>query len=87
MIKWIIIVALILVANLGLKPLLVDSQQIIVTDRLAVAQLEDSDENAIAMRANERVAGWVTPVFITGSIALIGLGLYSDRKKIKEAMG
>lgn len=83
MIKWAIVVIMLLVANIGIRPMFHDAHQVMVTDELAVAQLEDSDNNYIAMRANSRFQSAIDPLFVVGSLALVGLALYSDRKKIK----
>ena len=86
MFKWVFVVVVLLAANIGIRPTLKDAHQVMVTDELAVAQLEDSDANYIAMRANSRFQTMIDPIFAIGSIGLIGLTLYSDRKKIKAKL-
>lgn len=86
MFKWAFVAIVILAANIAIRPMFHDAHQVMVTDELAVSQLEDSDANYIAMRANSRFQSAIDLFFVVGSFALIGIVLYTDRKKIKAVI-
>jgi len=55
MVKRIIITILVLGVVIGVGNMIGDSYRLIAHDRLAVSQLEDSDENVIALNASTRM--------------------------------
>lgn len=86
MIKWIVISVILLLVNIGIRPMVMDSHQFLLNDGLAVAQLNDSDATVIALKASNRTSNMIDWGFSLGSITILGIGLYSDRKKLLDLL-
>lgn len=85
-IKWAIVLVIIVIGNVVVKPLLVDTNQVAVSNQLAVAQLEPSDANYIALRTHSNASSMVDRTFKIGTILIIFVTLYTDRKRIMDTI-
>lgn len=85
MIKRIILTVILLGIVIGSGKMIADSYRLIAHDRLAVSQLEDSDENVIALNSSTRLIKfmpWIQFFIICGTLYFIWNGYF--RRKYKE---
>ena len=85
MIKRIIFTVILLAIVIGVGNIIGDSYRLIAHDRIAVSQLEDSDENYVGMNASTRMMKfmpWIQFFIIVGVLWFIWAGYV--KRKIKK---
>jgi len=84
--KIVLLVVFLLGAKLTLT-FLDNNSDVLLTNQLAVAQLEDSDEAKVAMDVGGRIPSFVRTVIQVSMVGVVLLAAYSERKRLKEYVG
>ena len=82
MIKRIILTVILLGIVIGINTMIADSYRLVVQDRLAVSQLEDSDLNVVALNSSTRMMKfmpWISFFIVSGLLYFIW-GNYVKKK-------